>query len=148
MKTQKVKGVEKLLRQFNAFGREGKTLAVAITNQTASKITAKAVQKCPVDLGQLRQSIGKTDATIKNNRSIISASAPYAPYVNWGTGGLVSVEPMFKSLAIQFKGKGIKKINLPARPFLTSSYNEEGSKYRTTLRKGVEKLSKKYNSKK
>jgi len=148
MKTQKVKGIPVLLKQLSSFGEDGKRLAVAITNQTAEKITNKAKLRSPVDLGQLRQSIGNTEATLQINRSLIFASAPYAPYVNWGTGGLVSVESVFKELAIQFKGKGIKKINLPARPFLTSSYIEESSKYGQTLQKAIEKLSKQYNNKK
>lgn len=148
MKTQKVKGIPLLLKQLSSFGDDGKRLAVAITNSTAQKVTNKAKLKCPVDFGQLRQSIGNTEATIKINRSLIFASAPYAPYVNWGTGGLVSVEPMFKDLAIQFKGKGIRKINLPARPFLTGSYISESATYRPTLQKAIEKLSKQYNNKK
>lgn len=148
MKTQKVKGIPALLKQLNSFGDDGKRLAVAITNSTAQKISNKAKQRSPVDLGQLRQSIGNTEATLKINTSLIFASAPYAPYVNWGTGGLVSVEPMFKEMAIEFKGRGIKKINLPARPFLTGSYLEESAKYRPTLQKAIEKLSKQYNNKK
>jgi phage gpG-like protein len=148
MKTQKVKGVPLLLKQLNSFGDDGKRLAVAITNTTAEKITNQAKLRCPVDLGQLRQSIGNTEATIQINQSLIFASAPYAPYVNWGTGGTVSVEPRFKDLAMQFKGRGIKKINLPARPFLTGSYIEQSSTYRPKLQKALEKLSKQYNNKK
>jgi hypothetical protein len=148
MKTQKVKGVPLLIKQLKSFGDDGKREAVAITNLVAKKISAQAKLRAPADLGDLRKFTGNTEATIKENTSLIFSTMPYAPYVNWGTGGLVSVEPMFKDLAIQFKGKGIKKINLPARPFLTGSYIEQSATYRPKLQKALEKLSKQYNNKK
>jgi HK97 gp10 family phage protein len=148
MKTQKVKGIPLLLKQLDSFGEDGRRLAVAITNSTAQKITNKAKLRSPVDLGQLRQSIGNTEATLQINRSLIFASAPYAPYVNWGTGGSVSVEAIFEKYAEEFIGKGIRKINLPARPFLTGSYIEESSKYGQTLQKALQKLTEQYNNKK
>ncbi len=148
MRTQKVKGIANLLKQIDRFGADGKRLAVAITNSTADLISNKAKLRSPVDLGQLRQSIGNTEATVQINRSLIFATAPYAPYVNWGTGGLVDVEPMFTEIASQFKGKGVKKINLPARPFLTGSYLEEAKQYPVKLQKAIDKLTREYNSKK
>ena len=44
------------------------------------------------------------------------------PYVEFGTGGSVDLTDMLElgipaSYAAQFKGKGIKNVNLPARPF-------------------------------
>jgi HK97 gp10 family phage protein len=42
----------------------------------------------------------------------------YAPYVEFGTGGLVDIPQGLEDYAAQFKGKGIRKVNLPARPFM------------------------------
>jgi len=155
MKTQRIKGIPVLLKQLSSFGEDGARMAVAITNTVAKRITAKAKAKCPTDVGTvdkvggaLRRSIGNTEATTKEPYSLIFASASYAPYVNWGTGGTVLVEPMFKAYAKEFIGKGIRKINLPARPFLTSSYIEESATYRPKLRKAIERLTKQYNNKK
>lgn len=148
MKTQKVKGINKLLVQFSRFGEDGKRMAAAITNVTAEKVVAKAKLLAPVDLGQLRQSIGKTTARKNYNRSFVFANAPYAPYINWGTGGLVDVEPRFTELAITFKGKGLKKININPTGFLTTPFIQETANYRKMLRLSLEKLTKQYNSKK
>ena len=41
----------------------------------------------------------------------------YAPYVEFGTGGMVIVPKGLEAYAMQFKGKGIREVNLPARPF-------------------------------
>ena len=69
--------------------------------------------------GNLRQSI---KAEAKGKTAEVVAGAKYAPYVEFGTGGKVDLNDMLElgipaSYASQFKGKGIKDINLPARPF-------------------------------
>ena len=48
----------------------------------------------------------------------LNANADYAPYLEFGTGGLVDIPEGFEKLAATFKGKGIKRINLPARPHI------------------------------
>ena len=50
----------------------------------------------------------------------------YAPFVEFGTGSFVDTSELSKlgipeNYAMQFKGQGIKKINLPARPHLFPS---------------------------
>ena len=139
--------ISKLLKQIDAFGDDAKRMAVAITNSTAEDISNKAKVRAPVDLGQLRQSIGKTTARLNFNKSIIFANAPYAPYVNWGTGGSVQVEAVFKDIALPFK-RGGRKISLPARPFLTGSYLEEAAKYPEKLKTFLNRLTNQYNAKK
>ena len=140
--------ITKLLKQIDSFGDDAKRMAVSITNSTAEDIATKAKMRAPVDLAQLRQSIGKTQATLQLNRSLIFATAPYAPYVNWGTGGSVKVEAVFAKYAWEFKGRGIKKINLPARPFLTGSYLEEAAIYPEKLKTFLKRLTNQYNAKK
>jgi hypothetical protein len=147
MKTPKI-NIGKLLKQINDFGNDANRLAVAVTNSTAEGIVSDAKQKVVVDLGQLRQSIGKTNASVGNNRSFIFASAPYAAYVEFGTGGAVSVPKGFEKIAIKFKGKGVKEINLRPRPFLIPSYLIGLKSYGPKLVKTLEVLSKKYNAKK
>jgi hypothetical protein len=147
MKTPKI-NISNLLKQIDSFGDEANRLAVAVTNLTADEIVSNAKQKVVVDLGQLRQSIGKTNASVGNNRSFIFASAPYAAYVEFGTGGAVSVPKGFEEIAIKFKGRGIKKINLRPRPFLIPSYLIGLKSYGPKLVKTLEVLSKKYNAKK
>ena len=140
--------ISKLLKQIDAFGDDAKRMAVAITNSTAEDIANKAKIRAPTDISGLKQSIGKTTARLNFNKSIIFANAPYAPYVNWGTGGLVNVEAVFKDYAITFKGRGIKKINLPARPFFTGSYLEEAAKYPEKLKTFLNRMTNQYNAKK
>jgi len=49
-------------------------------------------------------------------------SKEYGPYVEFGTGTMVDVPEGLESYAMQFKGKGLRKVNLPARPFLFPAF--------------------------
>lgn len=108
--------LKKKLDNLRAFDK--KTLSNEL-GRSAMDIVRMAKQNAPVDKGTLKQSIrserkGKTVEVI--------AGANYAPYVEFGTGGLVKLDDMLQlgippSYAAQFKGKGIKEVNLPARPF-------------------------------
>jgi len=104
MKTPKI-NVSKLLNQINSFGNDAKRMAVGITNSTADSIVADAKQRAPVNFGQLRSSIAKTEATIQLNRSLIFSNAPYSAFVEFGTGTKVKIPAGFEKLASEFKGK-------------------------------------------
>tara|TARA_R110002153_G_scaffold160559_1_gene312920 strand:- start:1203 stop:1646 length:444 start_codon:yes stop_codon:yes gene_type:complete len=91
--------------------------------KTALDISRMAKQTAPVDSGSLKQSI---KAERKGKTVEVIAGAHYAPYVEFGTGGSVDLDDMLQlgipaSYAAQFKGKGIRDVNLPARPFFFSS---------------------------
>ena len=87
--------------------------------KSALEISKIAKQNVVVDKGNLKQSI---KAERKGKTAEVVAGAKYAPYVEFGTGGSVDLTDMLElgipaSYAAQFKGKGIKNVNLPARPF-------------------------------
>ena len=91
--------------------------------KTGLEIVGLAKRAEPVDKGTLRQSISaqKSGKTIN-----IVANAKYSPYVEFGTGGRVDLDDMLRlgipaTYAAQFKGKGIRDVNLPPRPFFFSS---------------------------
>ena len=93
--------------------------------KTGLEIVRLAKRAVVYDNGDLRKSI-KTE-TNKTTKSVnVVALAHYAPYVEFGTGGRVDLDDMLRlgipaSYAAQFKGKGIRDVNLPARPFFFSS---------------------------
>ena len=108
------------LDKMRAF--ESKTLSNEL-GKTGMEIVRLAKRSAPVDNGALKQSISAQ----RSGKSInVVAAAHYAPYVEFGTGGCVDLTDMIElgippSYAAQFKGKGIRDINLPARPFFFSS---------------------------
>jgi hypothetical protein len=62
--------------------------------------------------------------------------AKYAPYVEFGTGGMVEIPKGLESEAAQFKGRGIRKVNMKAQPFFFSPFFEE----KNNLLKRIQKL--------
>ncbi len=108
--------LNKKLDNLRAFDK--KTLSNEL-GRSAMDIVRMAKQNAPVDKGTLKQSI-KSER--KGKTVEVIAGANYAPYVEFGTGGMVDLDDMLQlgippSYAGQFKGKGIKEVNLPARPF-------------------------------
>jgi HK97 gp10 family phage protein len=147
MKTPKI-NISKLLNQIDSFGEDAQRLAVAITNSTADDMVADAYQKAPVDLGQLRLSIGHTTARVGYNKSFFFANAPYSAYVEFGTGGKVRIPSGFEELASRYKGKGIREVNINPQPFFIPAYLQNVPIYEKKLRTALARETKKYNAKK
>lgn len=82
-----------------------------------------AKRYAPIDTGKLRQ--GMSIDTTKKYFKTVGNTKEYAPYVEFGTGDSVSVPEGLEMYAMEFKGKDIRKVNLPARPFLFKTNREE-----------------------
>lgn len=87
----------------------------------ADLIVIDAGNAAPVDLGYLKNSI-RNYPTRGGLNFAVEVGAKYAPYVEFGTGTGVVVPEEVQEYAYQFKGKGEKLINIPARPFFFPAY--------------------------
>jgi HK97 gp10 family phage protein len=89
------------------------TLDAKIQQEVKDEISASALniqtgakRLAPVNFGQLRNSIYLKEQKIEKGIVFtVGASASYAPYVEFGTGGKVSIPAGFEDLASGFKGK-------------------------------------------
>lgn len=117
------KDLQKLSEKIQSLKKyAGRELSNEI-GKTAFGIERRAKRKVVKDKSGLVQSIKSTHS---GKKAFVEAGKKYAPYVEFGTGEKVDLTDMQKlgipdSYALQFKGKGIKEINLPARPFLFPS---------------------------
>jgi len=96
-----------------------------------------------VDNGNLRNSINFE--RVNGNQVAIFARAPYAPYVEFGTGRKVNFDDLKRmgfdpTYAQQFKGKGIKDINLNARPFFFKNIRKEFNSLYDRLESKIKRL--------
>lgn len=134
----RITGLVQLQAKLKQLPDKIKAEAVEDIQDAADAIVIKAIQRAPVDDGPLKQSVGNQP---KNNglNYIVFVSADYAPYIEFGTGTSVDVPNELKDYAIQFKGKGIKQINLPARPFFFPGFFEERDKLVKTLKASIAK---------
>ena len=138
-----VKGINSVISNLKKYGKEAEKDIEGVTEQVARNIEKYAKQSAPTNFGKLGQSI----KAVKDNplNWIVEAGgviAPYAPFVEFGTGGLVDVPTELKEQAIKFKGKGIKQINLRARPYLYPALIRGREEYLDKLKKVLNKYGK------
>jgi len=137
------KGINSVISDIRKFGKEAEKDIEAVTEQVARNIEKYAKQTAPADLGKLGQSIKAVkEKPLLWNIEAGGILAPYAPFIEFGTGGLVDVPTELKEVAIKFKGKGIKQINLRARPYLYPSLLKGRVEYIDKLKKVLDKYGK------
>ena len=147
MKTSiKLKGSQALFKKFEAYGKQGEKDFADITRNAAEDVRARALVEVPRRDKNLANNIFYE----KVNRFVYKIfvnlnNAPYAPFVEFGTGGMVDIPKGWERLAATFKGKGIKKINLPARPYLYPAFRDGSAQYIKDLKSVLKQLSNKFN---
>ena len=129
-----VKWNKAVIKGLNTFEKrvEGKVKDAFHEWGVETENMAKA--RVPVDTGELKNSI---NARVEQDGWAWAVGTPveYSPYVEFGTGSFVDVPQGLEDYAIQFKGAGIRQVNLPARPYLFNSAREN-------FRKMIEKFKK------
>lgn len=112
---------------FNQLGLRIKDMPKKLQKEIGGEILASAqeihhaqLRAVRVNTGRLKQ--GLPEPVLKDLQTELTSSALYSPYVEFGTGKLVSVPKGLEDFAIQFKGAGIREVNLPARPFFFPPY--------------------------
>lgn len=106
---------------FTDFAKKYKEEYVEILTETIQNIETEAISAAPVDLGILRSSInGEVDGL----NGVVGTPIRYAPYLEFGTGGLVDVPAGLEDYAIKFKGAGVKTVNIPPRPYLIPAFKK------------------------
>jgi len=117
----KLQNKMKKLQQLDSKGLSNELGAFAL------KSVAEMQREVPKQTFDLQRSI---TATAKNKQVILEAGKHYAPYVEFGTGRFVDLQHLKKlgipeSYAMQFKGRGIREVNLPARPFFFTTIRRQ-----------------------
>lgn len=102
--------------------------------RTTTDIEADAQVSCPVDLGVLRSSI---NSDVEGLEGTVRTNVKYAPYIEFGTGGLVDVPEGLEDYAMKFKGEGIKQVNMRPQPFLYPAFKKNGLKMLERLEKKI-----------
>ena len=122
----RIEGLDALIKRIGKLAPEiAKEVAMEV-NASALAIQSKARRDVVVDNSTLRSSIQLKE--INRGDKImytVGSRLKYAPYVEFGTGGTVNVPAGYEDFAMQFKGKGIRKINLRPRPYLIPAFESE-----------------------
>ena len=171
----RVKGINKLLKQFQQFGKDSEEEFALEVEAGARNISKIAKSEAPANNGQLRQSI-QPEKINELNWEII-AHASYAGYIEFGTGVMVSIPNEMKDIANAIKNnpkgdmheafesikdwcrnKGIDeraawpilmsilKKGLRPRPFLFPAWKQGSAKMIKDMKKTLKVLSNKFNN--
>ena len=122
----KIEGLDALIKRLGKLAPQiAKEVAMEV-NASALAIQSKARRAVAVDKGFLRNSIQLKEIN-KGDKIMytVGSALKYAPYIEFGTGGEVTVPAGYEDFALQFKGKKGVKINLRARPYLIPSFESE-----------------------
>ncbi len=128
-----VKGIEDLLKKLGNPESLTERVDMELSN-IVKEINEEQVARTPVDHAMLIKG-NRIDVSRSMNKRLFN-EVEYSPYVEFGTGGLVNVPEGLEEIAIQFKGAGIRQVNLPARPFFFAPFFEK-------YKEGLEKIRKK-----
>jgi HK97 gp10 family phage protein len=125
-----IKEVENALKSMDKHLRQDVANEIKASSLT---IMSSAKRLAPYDLGFLRGQISYnpvSDLTYE-----VEAKAKYSAYIEFGTGGQVTIPAGYEDLAKLFKGKGLRTINIRPQPFLIPSYETEKPKLIQRLKK-------------
>tara|TARA_R110000787_G_scaffold4780_1_gene18260 strand:+ start:3648 stop:4079 length:432 start_codon:yes stop_codon:yes gene_type:complete len=137
-----IKGLDKVFKDLSKLGADVDKKVALITRSNAQEIVVDARQRAPIDLGKLRQGINSEKDKNTFNYKIF-AREKYSAYMEFGTGGMVKVPNELKEIAIQFKGKGVKEINLQPRPYLYPAFVKGREQYLEDLKALLDNSTKK-----
>lgn len=117
-----IKNLSQVLRGIESYSKEIQQEIDDQLTKFAYDVVRDAQQLAPVDDGNLRAKIAVTRDEPFNKG--IEAGAEYSAYKEFGTGTEVEINPNFEGLAryaMQFKGAGIRKVNLLPTPYFFPS---------------------------
>lgn len=128
-----LKGIEKFKRELDKVKSEITRDIERTTSASLLRIQSDAKRKAAVDTGRLRAAIHHRQEGTDGEVAVYD-SVHYAPYIEFGTGNMVSVPDELQEIAEQFRGRGVRQVNLPARPFLYPALVKERPKYIRNLK--------------
>lgn len=135
--TFEIKGLKELQKKFE---RMPKVLVEELDGELESScqnIVLHAKTDTRVDKGGIRQGISFAGANLSY---VIVSTKHYSPYHDFGTGNQVQVPAEVSTYATQFKGRGVKKINIKPKPFFFSNFFLERPKLLANINNVIKRL--------
>lgn len=131
----KISGLDAVLKKLKYLETDLKDEAEDIVEAGVFDMNADAVSRIQAqnihDTGTLLR--GQQVVPITNGFAMAN-NVKYAPYHEFGTGGLVQIPEGWGAYALQFKGKGLRNVQLKPRPFFIPAYLKGGQQIVTDLR--------------
>jgi HK97 gp10 family phage protein len=138
----KIRGTSQVLNRLKRVSKEAELATKSAVVRNTDQMFSEALSAVPVLDGYLR---GSGNSSYQDNQltgvvSFGGQAAPYAPYVEFGTGSGVNIPEGFSAFAMQFyvNGKGTMK----AQPYLIPAYIKYKKIFLRDMRKIAKNISK------
>mgnify|MGYP000321053740 CR=1 FL=1 len=134
----RVEGLENINKNLNELKKRGTDDVKEALHASAYNILSKAqsnLSSTPFaeSVGGIMQS-GFLEMTPDGYGFEVGFNKHYSPYIEYGTGDKVDVPAGFETYAIQFKGLGIRQVNIKPHPYFHPALNDELKNLRKSLR--------------
>lgn len=100
----------------------------------AERMRKMALLRVRVDKGFLRRGI-HAQVTKEGYGVHFYNAVNYAPYMEFGTGKYVNVPSGLEDVAMSFKGRGIRRVNIYPKPFFYGSFDKALTLFKQDLKK-------------
>jgi hypothetical protein len=137
----KVKNYKTVTARFKRLSRQADLEVKSSVQRNTDQIFKEALDAVPVEFNYLRGSgVPNTQNPYKGIVSFGGDAAPYAPYVEFGTGTNVRIPQGFSAFAMQYfvNGKGTMK----AQPYLIPAFIKYSKIFLRDMRKIAKNISK------
>ena len=124
----------KTMKKMQAdYQKETEEAILVATRQTSYG----AKQNAPVDRDGLKASIRPYN---KGMTGEVVVGASYGPYQEYGTGTRVKVPSELSAYAMQFKGAGVRQVNLRAQPYLYPAFFINRDRFMKDMDRRIERI--------
>jgi hypothetical protein len=143
-----VTGAEDLIKDFKGYEKEAQKAVDKAVSDTAKMIETDAKNRLKglygsakhIVTGVLRSSIYNKPAA--DGGKVVGTYVDYAPYIEFGTGDLVEIPEGTEDVAAQYRGKGIRKVNIKGDSFLNWAAVNQRKKFIERITNNLNKIKK------
>ena len=108
-----------------------------LVSQTTTSLSRQVKASVPTKYSGIRSSI---KSRVKPYIGKVRIKAHYAPYIEFGTGRFVQVPTELKDYAMQFKGRGIREVNIEGSPYFYPQFFLARDKFFKQVEKALKQL--------
>lgn len=142
--SKSIKGTSRVLNKLKWINQDVRLQIKSSIKRNTEQIYADSLDEVPIDTGDLQRSgIPKISSDgFTGTVSYGGKLAPYAPYVEFGTGTGYWADSSLAKYSSQFKGKGIRERNYIAVPFLFPAFFKYKKQFLLDMRKIAKNIGK------
>lgn len=129
-----IQGAQAVIKGLNGLVENARYIVEEEIEIGVQDIRTDAVVAAPVDTGALRASIQAESQGLEGE---VYTKSPYAGYMEFGTGGEVDVPEGWEEVAEQYRGQGVRTVNIKPRPFMAPALEANAPKIVGNINKRI-----------